>query len=92
MDSSGLKVLLVLRRHLTAAGGCLTVTGLQSQPRDLLVLTGTYALLTHNTQRGEPARSLCECSGHRVPDRAPLRPEAPTPASGMRTALANRTK
>ncbi|MEU9033997.1 STAS domain-containing protein [Streptomyces sp. NPDC048352] len=46
MDSSGLKLLLVLRRRLEATGGHLTVTGLQHQPTALLLLTGTHALLT----------------------------------------------
>ncbi|MEU3315729.1 STAS domain-containing protein [Streptomyces sp. NPDC006662] len=58
MDSSGLKVLLVLRRRLSEAGGCLTVTGLRCQPRALLVLTGTSALLTHNTR--EPDEVLAK--------------------------------
>ncbi|MEU7556605.1 STAS domain-containing protein [Streptomyces sp. NPDC044571] len=46
MDSSGLKLLLVLRRRLEAIGGHLTVTGLQRQPTALLLLTGTHGLLT----------------------------------------------
>ncbi|THA49966.1 anti-sigma factor antagonist [Streptomyces sp. A1136] len=46
MDSSGLKLLLVLRRRLEATGGHLTVTGLQHQPTALLLLTGTHGLLT----------------------------------------------
>ncbi|MEU4871660.1 MULTISPECIES: STAS domain-containing protein [Streptomyces] len=55
MDSSGLNLLLLLRRRVRAQGGRLTVTGLRHQPRHLLVLTGTHRLLT-----ADPA-------GHRRP-------------------------
>lgn len=46
MDSSGLNLLLQLRRRLLAEGGRLLVTGLQHQPARLLLLTETYDLLT----------------------------------------------
>ncbi|MBK3632188.1 STAS domain-containing protein [Streptomyces sp. MBT97] len=49
MDSSGLNLLLRLRRSLETAGGRFVVTGLRHQPRHLLVLTETYALLTTGT-------------------------------------------
>ncbi|MFF0001439.1 STAS domain-containing protein [Streptomyces avermitilis] len=42
MDSSGLNLLLLLRRRLQAEGGHLAVTGLRHQPTRLLVLTQTY--------------------------------------------------
>ncbi|WP_221888710.1 STAS domain-containing protein [Streptomyces sp. WAC05292] len=54
MDSSGLKLLLLLRRRLEAAGGHLTVTGLQHQPAALLLLTETHALLTAGAPRETP--------------------------------------
>ncbi|MFJ4329083.1 STAS domain-containing protein [Streptomyces tricolor] len=44
MDSSGLNLLIGLRRRLHAEGGLLAVTGLQSQPAHLLELTDTYEL------------------------------------------------
>ncbi|MGW2637023.1 STAS domain-containing protein [Streptomyces sp. NPDC001348] len=46
MDSSGLNLLLQLRRRLLAEGGRLLVTGLRHQPARLLHLTETYDLLT----------------------------------------------
>ncbi|MEU6098114.1 STAS domain-containing protein [Streptomyces sp. NPDC047079] len=45
MDSSGLHLLLLLRRRLHEDGGRLVVTGLQRQPTRLLHLTETYELL-----------------------------------------------
>ncbi|WP_051789874.1 STAS domain-containing protein [Streptomyces sp. NRRL S-1022] len=44
MDSSGLNLLVMLRRRLHAEGGRLAVTGLQSQPARLLQITETYDL------------------------------------------------
>ncbi|WP_069767870.1 STAS domain-containing protein [Streptomyces sp. LUP30] len=61
MDSSGLNLLLLLRRRLQAQGGRLTLTGLRHQPRHLLALTGTDRLLTADT------------AGHHRPQ-APRRP------------------
>ncbi|MGW5047002.1 STAS domain-containing protein [Streptomyces griseoluteus] len=49
MDSSGLNLLLLLRRRLQAEGGRLTVTGLQHQPARLLQITETYALFAADT-------------------------------------------
>ncbi|MFJ5774386.1 STAS domain-containing protein [Streptomyces sp. NPDC093094] len=49
MDSSGLNLLLKLRRHLQAQGGSLSVTGLRHQPARLLMLTETYELLAAGT-------------------------------------------
>ncbi|MEU0061276.1 STAS domain-containing protein [Streptomyces sp. NPDC006334] len=46
MDSTGLNLLLKLRRRLLAEGGRLLVTGLQAQPAHLLRLTETDTLLT----------------------------------------------
>ncbi|MET9803538.1 STAS domain-containing protein [Streptomyces sp. NPDC006368] len=46
MDSSGLNVLLRLRRRMYGEAGHLLVSGLQEQPAALLRLTGTYELLT----------------------------------------------
>ncbi|MEW2291277.1 STAS domain-containing protein [Streptomyces sp. NPDC006743] len=46
MDSSGLNLLVLLRRRLQAKGGRLTVTGLQPQPAHLLQLTGTYEVFS----------------------------------------------
>jgi anti-anti-sigma regulatory factor len=62
MDSSGLNLLLLLRRRLQARGGRLTVTGLRHQPKHLLALTGTHDLLTagttgrHRPQAARPTR------------------------------------
>ncbi|MFF8648364.1 STAS domain-containing protein [Streptomyces griseoluteus] len=49
MDSSGLNLLLRLRRRLHAEGACLAVTGLQHQPAHLLRITETYALFAADT-------------------------------------------
>ena len=49
MDSSGLNLLLQLRRRLLAERGRFLVTGLQNQPTGLLHLTETYDLLTADT-------------------------------------------
>ncbi|MBD3579244.1 STAS domain-containing protein [Streptomyces sp. KD18] len=46
MDSSGLNVLVRLRRRMRAEGGRLAVTGLGSQPTRLLKITDTYDLFT----------------------------------------------
>lgn len=46
MDSSGLNLLLRLRRRMREESGCLVVSGLQEQPAGLLRLTETYELLT----------------------------------------------
>ncbi|WP_079149227.1 STAS domain-containing protein [Streptomyces agglomeratus] len=46
MDSSGLNLLLRLRRRMRQEAGHLVVSGLQEQPAGLLRLTGTYELLT----------------------------------------------
>lgn len=46
MDSSGLNLLITLRRRLRAEGGRLAVTGLQTQPERLLQLTQTSELFT----------------------------------------------
>ncbi|MFJ2825465.1 STAS domain-containing protein [Streptomyces toxytricini] len=46
MDSSGLNVLVRLRRRMRAEGGRLAVTGLGSQPTRLLKITDTYELFT----------------------------------------------
>ncbi|MEU2289139.1 STAS domain-containing protein [Streptomyces sp. NPDC013178] len=46
MDSTGLNLLLKLRRRLLAEGGHLLVTGLQTQPASVLRLTATDTLLT----------------------------------------------
>ncbi|MEU3557799.1 STAS domain-containing protein [Streptomyces fragilis] len=46
MDSSGLNLLVLLRRRLQSKGGRLAVTGLQPQPAYLLQITETTALLT----------------------------------------------
>ncbi|MEU5633088.1 STAS domain-containing protein [Streptomyces rishiriensis] len=64
MDSSGLNLLLLLRRRLQAHGGRLTVTGLRHQPQHLLALTGTHRLLTAGT---------ADTAGHHRPQ-APRRP------------------
>ncbi|MGA5042207.1 STAS domain-containing protein [Streptomyces capoamus] len=50
MDSSGLNLLVLLRRRLLAEGGLLAVTGLQSQPVRLLQLTETYDLFAADTR------------------------------------------
>jgi anti-anti-sigma factor len=49
MDSSGLNLLVALRRRLHTAGGRLAVTGLQPQPKRLLQITGAYALFVVDT-------------------------------------------
>ncbi|MGW3360321.1 STAS domain-containing protein [Streptomyces bungoensis] len=49
MDSSGLNLLVLLRRRLHAEGGHLAVTGLQPQPARLLEITQTYALFAADT-------------------------------------------
>lgn len=49
MDSSGLNLLVLLRRRLRAEGGRLAVTGLQHQPAHLLQITETYALFAADT-------------------------------------------
>ncbi|MEU6369967.1 STAS domain-containing protein [Streptomyces sp. NPDC046931] len=49
MDSSGLSLLVLLRRRLHAVGGRLAVTGLQSQPARLLEITDTYELFAADT-------------------------------------------
>ncbi|MFF5447680.1 STAS domain-containing protein [Streptomyces sp. NPDC012888] len=49
MDSSGLNLLVVLRRRLRAEGGLLAVRGLQAQPARLLKLTDTYDLFAIDT-------------------------------------------
>ncbi|MFH8369613.1 STAS domain-containing protein [Streptomyces sp. NPDC018031] len=46
MDSTGLNLLLRLRRRLRTEDGRLRISGLQDQPARLLHLTGTYELLT----------------------------------------------
>ncbi|MER6076048.1 STAS domain-containing protein [Streptomyces sp. NPDC001817] len=46
MDSSGLNLLILLRRRLHAEGGRLAVTGLQTQPERLLQLTQASELFT----------------------------------------------
>ncbi|MET8942756.1 STAS domain-containing protein [Streptomyces sp. NPDC004542] len=46
MDSSGLNLLILLRRRLHAEGGRLAVTGLQPQPERLLRLTQADELFT----------------------------------------------
>ncbi|MGV9249588.1 STAS domain-containing protein [Streptomyces sp. NPDC003710] len=46
MDSSGLNLLILLRRRLHAEGGRLAVTGLQDQPERLLQLTQASELFT----------------------------------------------
>ncbi|MFI1539713.1 STAS domain-containing protein [Streptomyces anandii] len=46
MDSSGLNLLVLLRRRLQAEDGRFAVAGLQAQPARLLELTETYELLT----------------------------------------------
>ncbi|MFG2576134.1 STAS domain-containing protein [Streptomyces sp. NPDC048481] len=46
MDSTGLNLLLKLRRRLLAEGGHLLVTGLQPQPAHVLRVTETDTLLT----------------------------------------------
>ncbi|MFI8194841.1 STAS domain-containing protein [Streptomyces sp. NPDC085946] len=51
MDSSGLNLLIKLRRRLVAEGGQLLVTGLQHQPASVLRLTGADALLTPDVAR-----------------------------------------
>ncbi|MEU2062426.1 STAS domain-containing protein [Streptomyces sp. NPDC013455] len=49
MDSSGLNLLVLLRRRLHAEGGLLAITGLQPQPAQLLKLTGAYELFAADT-------------------------------------------
>ncbi|MFE0389620.1 STAS domain-containing protein [Streptomyces bungoensis] len=46
MDSSGLNLLIQLRRRLHAESGHLAISGLQSQPARLLQLTEAYGLFT----------------------------------------------
>jgi anti-sigma B factor antagonist len=46
MDSSGLNLMLRLRKRLVAQGGQIAVTGLQPLVEHMLHLTGTYELLT----------------------------------------------
>ncbi|WP_232542891.1 STAS domain-containing protein [Streptomyces sp. QHH-9511] len=46
MDSSGLNLLLRLRRRMHTQSGRLMLSGLQDQPASLLRLTETYELLT----------------------------------------------
>ncbi|MEU0009382.1 STAS domain-containing protein [Streptomyces sp. NPDC006314] len=46
MDSTGLNLLLKLRRRLLAEGGQLLITGLQTQTASVLRLTETDTLLT----------------------------------------------
>jgi anti-sigma B factor antagonist len=52
MDSSGLNLLLRLRRRMLTEAGHLVVTGLQEQAADLLRLTGTYELFTAADEGG----------------------------------------
>ncbi|WP_326806013.1 STAS domain-containing protein [Streptomyces sp. NBC_01788] len=49
MDSSGLNLLVLLRRRLQAEGGRLAVTGLQPQPARLLEITETLDLFAADT-------------------------------------------
>lgn len=58
MDSSGLNLLLGLRRRLLAEGSRLLVTNLQSQPAGVLQVTETYELLTaeHSSAAGGSLR------------------------------------
>ncbi|MFF7357216.1 STAS domain-containing protein [Streptomyces filipinensis] len=49
MDSSGLNLLVLLRRRLHTEGGDLTITGLQSQPARLLQLSRADELFTAGT-------------------------------------------
>ncbi|MGW3361271.1 STAS domain-containing protein [Streptomyces bungoensis] len=49
MDSSGLNLLIQLRRRLHAESGHLALSGLQSQPARLLQLTEAYDLFTVET-------------------------------------------
>ncbi|MEW2515817.1 STAS domain-containing protein [Streptomyces sp. NPDC046870] len=49
MDSSGLNLLVLLRRRLHAEGGRLAVIGLQPQPARLLEITDTYELFAADT-------------------------------------------
>jgi anti-anti-sigma factor len=53
MDSSGLNLLVLLRRRLQAEGGRLAVTGLQPQPARLLQITGAYDLFAVDTTTAE---------------------------------------
>jgi anti-anti-sigma factor len=46
MDSSGLNLMLQLRKRLIAEGGQIAVTGLQPRVEYVLRLTETYELLT----------------------------------------------
>ncbi|MFF3341396.1 STAS domain-containing protein [Streptomyces flavidovirens] len=46
MDSSGLNLLLRLRRRMHTEAGRLVLSGLQEQPAGVLRLTETYELLT----------------------------------------------
>ncbi|WP_317448074.1 STAS domain-containing protein [Streptomyces collinus] len=49
MDSSGLNLLIQLRRRLHAESGHLALSGLQSQPSRLLEITEAYDLFTVET-------------------------------------------
>ncbi|MBH5333272.1 STAS domain-containing protein [Streptomyces pactum] len=59
MDSSGLNLLMLLRRRLNAEGGLLAVTGLQSQPARLLELTATYELFAVGTTCVADSKESC---------------------------------
>ncbi|MFF8387814.1 STAS domain-containing protein [Streptomyces kanasensis] len=54
MDSTGLNLLLRLRRRVQGDGSRMVLTGLQDQPRHLLDLTEAYSLFD-TTDAGEPA-------------------------------------
>ncbi|WP_170198391.1 STAS domain-containing protein [Streptomyces chryseus] len=58
MDSSGLNLLLRLRRRMHTQAGHLMLSGLQEQPASLLHLTETYELLTaaRSDTAAQPAR------------------------------------
>ncbi|GAA1503949.1 hypothetical protein GCM10009730_03440 [Streptomyces albidochromogenes] len=58
MDSSGLNLLLRLRRRMREEGGHLVLSGLQEQPAGLLRLTETYALLTADGVGAAPPAEL----------------------------------
>ncbi|WP_336319832.1 STAS domain-containing protein [Streptomyces lavendofoliae] len=65
MDSSGLNLLLRLRRRMQSEAGRLEVVGLQQQPSDLLHITGAYELVTVADDTGE-VPSGRRVTGHTV--------------------------
>ncbi|WP_317447229.1 STAS domain-containing protein [Streptomyces collinus] len=61
LDASGLGLLQILNEHAGGQGGLLELSGLQSQPRRVLELTGMRAQFRTTAGPGTADRSPSEC-------------------------------